>query len=211
VAWLTRISAPAAAAVSLADVKKHLKVLHADEDDLIDSIRLAAIASVEGRDGVTGRALITQGWEYRVGCWPGLSYYGAHRLLPGLDPLRPILTLPLPPLQSVESVKYIDGDGVEQTLDATVYEAVTARDPGGIRLARGQSWPSLGLQEDAVRIRFTCGYGDAASEVPTPIAQAIKLLCGHWYVHRDTVGEFDDRVKFIHRALLDRYRMRVLA
>jgi len=41
------------------------------------------------------------------------------------------LCLPLPPLQSVASIKYYDTDGVQQTLDAAVYQVSTAGDQAG--------------------------------------------------------------------------------
>jgi hypothetical protein len=47
--------------------------------------------------------------------------------------------LPNPPLVSVASVKYIDVDGVEQTLATSVYDFDVNKTPGEIRLAYDQS------------------------------------------------------------------------
>jgi uncharacterized phiE125 gp8 family phage protein len=48
-------------------------------------------------------------------------------------------------------------------------------------------WPSARSVRDAVQIRFIAGYGDAASDVPQAIKQAILLLVGHWFENREAV------------------------
>ena len=150
---LERITAPASALLTLDEIKAHLRVDTANEDAYISSLALAADAHFDGYAGTLGRALITQTWELRLDAFPSAK-----------------VKLPLPPLQSVTSVKYIDTASVEQTVVTTVYQVVTGGTSGGfIKLADGQSWPAdLKNESDAVRIRFVAGYG-AASDVPAPM------------------------------------------
>ncbi|HEG43239.1 MAG TPA: hypothetical protein ENH94_04230 [Phycisphaerales bacterium] len=101
---------------------------------------------------------------------------------------RNMIILPNPNLQTVSSVKYIDTEGVQQTLDASVYDVDATSTPGRITLAYSQSWPSLRGEHHAVEIIFVTGYGDAATDVPSRIIQAIKLLAGEWYREREATG-----------------------
>lgn len=63
------VTPPAAPVVSLADLKAHLRVDHADEDALITSLQAAAVAHLDGYKGVLGRAINSQVWrqEFEAG------------------------------------------------------------------------------------------------------------------------------------------------
>lgn len=101
------------------------------------------------------------------------------------------IILPMPDLQTVSSVKYIDISGAQQTLDPSVYDVDTTSTPGLITLAYGQSWPSLRGEHHAVEIIFVTGYGDAATEVPSRIIAAIKLMAAHLYENREATSGFN--------------------
>jgi len=165
---LTLVTAPTAEPVSLTEAKAHLRVTGSDEDTLITAMIAATRQNLDGRDGWLGRALMTQTWELRLDRFPAS------------------ITVPLPPLQTVDSVKYIDGDGAEQTLDPSLYQVV-AGEPARIVPAYGQTWPSTRCQPDSVWVRFTAGYGDA-DDVPAPIKAAILLNVGTLYRDRETVN-----------------------
>jgi len=70
----------------------------------------------------------------------------------------------VPDVQSVVSVKYLDVDGVQQTLASTDYALDADSTP--CWLLPVTIWPTAGEFANAVRIRYTCGYGPAASDVP---------------------------------------------
>jgi hypothetical protein len=80
----------------------------------------------------------------------------------------------------------------ETALDAATYEL---RAPSGPAAERATLWPKPGTdwptteweRTDAVRIRFTCGYANAAS-VPGPIKQAILLRLGDLYGNREAAS-----------------------
>lgn len=165
---LILVTAPAAEPITLTEAKAHLRVTGTDEDTLIAALIAAARQNLDGRDGWLGRSLMPQTWELRLYAFPAS------------------ITIPLPPLQSVDSIKYIDLDGDEQTLDPALYQVV-AGEPARIVPAYGQTWPSTRCQPEAVRVRFTAGYADAAS-VPAPIKAAILLNVGTLYRDRETVN-----------------------
>lgn len=160
-------TAPVVEPVTTTELKAHLRVDGTDEDTLIASLGVAARQHVEEE---TRRALVTQTWVLKLDEFPGS----------GDAEIR----LPRPPLQSVTSVQYVDGNGDTQTWSSSLYVVDTADTPGNISLAYGESWPSTRAQKNAVTITYVAGYG-AASTVPDALKAAIKLLVGHYYVNRE--------------------------
>jgi uncharacterized phiE125 gp8 family phage protein len=165
---LTRIEAPDVDPVTVEELKGHLRVTSTSEDDEIESFIKAATGKLDGADGSLGRALITQTWELTLDAFP-----------------RREVSLPLPPLQSVVSIKYDDVTGVEQTLAVENYKVDNRSQPGWV-LPVG-SWPPTYSGINAVRITFIAGYGDNGDDVPEPLRQAIRLWAGHLYENREAV------------------------
>ena len=59
-------------------------------------------------------------------------------------------------------------------------------EPGRIVLEYGYSWPSVTLYpSNPIRVRYECGYGDAASDIPGAIIHAMKLLISDMYENRE--------------------------
>ena len=176
--------------LSLIEVKTHLRIDHGDEDTLLDSLIATARQYCET---VTGRQFVSATWD---------------QTFPRFEDE---LLLVRPPLSSVTSVKYYDADGVEQTADSSLYDVVTNVEPGRVRLAYDQSWPTTRAQEEPVTVRFVAGYGTADS-VPQSLKSAMKLLVGHLYEHRETVallerGQILAEVPLAFNSLMWAYRM----
>lgn len=191
--WLSPITPAASKPVSLAEAKAHLRYMRTDQDALIEGLIGSATEHLEGRNGILGRALVTQTWEVRLDCFPSRH--------------RGRIELPMPPLQSVTSVKYIDTAGVERTLTSgTDYVTDAQHMIGRIRPAYGKTWPHTIDDEGAVRITFVAGYGDAAA-VPNGIRQAILLLVGHWWLNREAVGQAGGPHALAVEALTMPYRI----
>lgn len=182
------ITAPASEPVSVAEAKAHLRIEHSLDDTQIGVLIAVATATVQE---MCWRALVTQTWELVLGGFPE----GGE------------VELPRGVLASIESVKYIDSDGVEQTLATSEYEADTDSVPGKLRLAHDKSWPSTRCQYDAVRVRYL--VGTAAASVPTPLKQAVLLLVSEMYEHRTpTVFGQTSQVPFAVDALTAPYSLR---
>lgn len=173
---LERTSAPAARIISLADAKAHMRIDHSADNDLIEAMILAIEARLDGVEGQLGRALITQTWKLylsRFPCAPDL-YHRDYRI-----------RLPLPPLQTIESIVYTDTDGAEQTLSSSLYTVINQGvETGAVVPAWGQTWPSTRAVPGAVVVTFKAGYGDAASDIPANIVQAAKLMLTDLYENR---------------------------
>lgn len=164
-----RVTPPASAILTIAEVKANLRVDHADEDPLIEGLIAAATAYLDSWSGVLGRALIEQAWRQD---FPAFG---------------PILRLPLAPLVSVDAVIYRDRDDVEVTIDPGTY--LVHEDVLGpyLRPRHGRSWPVTAIRDDAVSVTATYGYGQRSTDVPAAIRTAVLMLVGHLYEHREAV------------------------
>lgn len=192
---LTLVTAPAVEPITEQEALDHLRVSAAE--DLIDRLITAARQHIDGKDGWLGRALITQIYDLYLDGFPSNDYppqYGRY---------GDAIYLPLPPLQEVASVKYIDTNGDLQTMDAADYAVYTASEPAFIRPAYGTCWPSTRCVPESVVVRFTCGYGDAGSDVPMPIKQWLLLKVAHLYENREMIitGTIVDKTPFIENLL----------
>jgi uncharacterized phiE125 gp8 family phage protein len=173
---LTRApGAPAIAPVlSLEEARLHLRVDAAGgshpDDTLIQAYVQAATDELDGGDGWLGRALCTQQWLLTLDSFPA----GA-------------IKLPLPPLQTVDSIGYVSLDGAAQTLSPSAYRVLDWSDPARVEPVYGTSWPATRGQADAVSITFTCGFGDPA-DVPELIRNYIRLRVGQSYENRELVA-----------------------
>lgn len=165
--YLVLNTAPAAPLLSLSQAKQHLRVEHTFDDALIVALVASVEAGLSGRDGALHRALITQTWDYKLRAFPASDH----------------IHLPFPPLQSVTHVKYYDGNDAEQTFSSAAYAVHSATDRGYIKLRNSYSWPGSYERDDAVTIRFVCGYG-GADDVPAPIKAAALIMLGELYTTR---------------------------
>lgn len=162
---LTLATAPAVTPVSLTEAKAHLAVTDSNSDTIIQLYLDAAVAHVDGAEGVLGRCLVTQTWDYSLDCFPDE------------------ITVPLPTLQSVTSVKYYDTDGVQQTWDSANYIVA------GQRIVPVDAWPDFDTDRPyPITVRFVAGYGLAAA-VPAAIKAAILLYVGDSMANREAGGE----------------------
>ena len=175
---LTRFAAPVATPVSLTEAKAHCRVDGTDDDVTLQIYLDAAVAHLDGPEGILGRCLVTQTWDYKFDAFDG------------------DIVVPLPDLQSVTSVTYVDSAGVMQTVSASDYTVA------GQRIAHDTLWPVAGDVPNAVTVRFVAGYGLAAS-VPAAIKAAILLYVGDLYANREGSGEFGNLAA---RALLLPYK-----
>jgi uncharacterized phiE125 gp8 family phage protein len=139
----------------------------ATEDALLAALITAARQQAEA---ITRRQLITATWD------------AFHDEFPDKD----FIPLPFGNLQSVTSVVYTDSDGTAHTMTVTTdYLVDDDSDPGRIVLPYGVSWPSFtAYPVNPIAIRFVCGYGAAAANVPRGVVTAIKMICEDLYNRR---------------------------
>ena len=156
--------------VTVDEFKDSAGIAHDDDNALIRRITRAARSYLEQ---MWDRSFITTVYTYKV------------------QAFATTVALPRPPLISIDSIKYTDTNDAQQTVTSSVYTAVVDVEPGYVTLASGQLWPTdqrSVTRVPEVLIQYQAGYGADAANVPEGIKQAIHLLAGHWYEHREAVS-----------------------
>lgn len=175
--------------ITLAEAKLHLRVDHEEENTYITSLIVSARFWAEN---YTKRSFISRSLRLSMDWFPD------------------VILLPRGVTQSVTSIKYYDTGGVDTTLSSSVYSVDTDNEPARITLAYNQSWPDFRAIANTIRIVWVSGYGAAATAVPDPIKQSMKLAIGHWYENREIVpiGHIVQELPMAAKALLDPFRIK---
>lgn len=148
--------------VSLTEVKTHLRIDGADLDPVLTPLIAAATNFVEA--------------ETRQQLSPA-----TFRLLLDEFPEDGI-TLPKPPLVSVQAIRFMEGGGLD-VLESFRYAAdPSGSRPGRVGLQPGEAWPVADDVPSAVQVDFIAGYPSAA-DVPPALRTCIAMLAGHWLEH----------------------------
>ena len=79
------------------------------------------------------------------------------------------------PVRSVVSVKFIDTDGVEQTLDPSDYKLVVEQYETWLVPGDGRAWPATFDTVSAVTVEVIAGMAETAAEVDDRIVSYILL------------------------------------
>lgn len=178
---LILITAPTVPVVSLAEAKTHLEVAldTSDKDAQIAALVAASAGQIDAAyGGWLERALRPQTWELRRSSFDDDDYDDDGNV-----------ELPYPPLITVDSVKYDDADGVEQTL--VLNTGYRILDLGGrwkqsIAPIYDGSWPTARSDGSSVRIRFTSGYPLTPVDLMPPLIKSWVLLnVGYLFKERE--------------------------
>lgn len=154
--------APTGDVVTVAELKRHVRVDGDHDDSDLAAYLETAIALVEAD---TQRRLREETLEWVLPAW------------------RPALRFPLAPIGSVASVTYVDETGAAQTLDPARYLLAPDGETHVLR-PRGEGWPALGADAaEPIVIRFVAG-----PYVNPRIKQAVKFLAAHLYENREPVN-----------------------
>jgi uncharacterized phiE125 gp8 family phage protein len=166
--------------VTMQQVKDHLRVTWEEEDAFIYSLLSAAREYVEK---TTSQAVIPQTVK---------AYFPAMPLRAGF------LELPLSNAVSITSVKYLDGAGVQQTVDSADYY-LTVGQPSKVYFPSG--YPGATDRPDSVEIIYEAGFGAAPYKpFPQALKSAILILVGDMYENR----EAQNTQRFEQNATVDR-------
>jgi uncharacterized phiE125 gp8 family phage protein len=183
---LTKITDATVEPVTVDDVKAQLRIDSTAEDAYLAALITVARTAAEDR---LQRTLLATTWRLLIDAFP--------------DAIR----LPMPRVQSVASVQYVDPDGALQTLAPALYSVDSASEPGWIVPAWDQDWPETRAQINAVSVVYTAGYGSDRSLVPAPVRQWILLAVGEMYRARERGAEKPMVPHQFVDGLLDTYRV----
>lgn len=172
----------AAVVVTLTEAKLHLRVDHADDDDLIGALVAAATEQVSE---MTGLILGAESWQFSVP--------------------RPVSTLVLPiaPVSSVTAITYLDADLVQQSADPDGFDLFSDARRPWLQPVSGGTWPVCADRPDAITLTVSAGL----AALPAALKAAILLLTGHLYQQREAVSDGQmAEVPISVRALIEPHR-----
>lgn len=159
------ITPPDAYPIGLTEAKAHLRVDHDDEDSAIQAMIGAATDYVAGKTGYTGCSLMPQTIKARYNSFGDMI-------------------VPYAPVIEIESI--ISSDGA---LDASVYDLIKG-EPAHITLNKDKAWPVA--DDRSIYVQYRAGYVDKGESpvdltdnIPTALKQAILLIVGNFYEHRE--------------------------
>lgn len=163
---LTVLNAPSLP-LTAAEIRLHSRIDAADEDSLLEDYVAAAAEAVAAH---IGRPVGVTQYRLSLDCFPCGD-----------------LLLPRPPAVSVDALDYTDSAGAAQSLDAASDVQVDLEsEPARIRPLVDADWPETQTDAvSAVQVTFTAGR----AVVSPAVLQAIRLLVGTWYEHRESVTE----------------------
>ncbi|ROO26691.1 head-tail connector protein [Salinisphaera orenii] len=157
----------------LEEVKDHLRI----DTDAHDT-RLAALiqAARKQAERYLGRSI------------------GRQTLALALDYFPDEIGLPRPPVVSVTEIEYTDPEGLQETLDPSLYRQ------SGARLAPLNHWPRTARFPGVVRVTYEAGV----SMTPEPIRQAMLVMIERLFDRH--VEQYDDTLARLSDMLLWPYR-----
>lgn len=158
------LAGPAEEPVSLAEARAFLKVDDVAEDGLIATLIGAARLHVEG---VTGQALLAQSWRVVLDAWP------ADREV----------RLPVSPFMALSEITAYDAAGLGHEVPLAQF----MREPDRLLLPATVAGMPVLRERQGLEIDYVAGFGTEPGEVPADIRQALLLLVGYWFEHRDAV------------------------
>lgn len=167
---LQQVTYPSALPITLRSIKDHLAI-ESDEtafDDLLADYIRSAAAYLQSECHIS---LISTTYTAYWDDWPDSE----------------IIKVPLWPVSSITSLKYLNASGVETTISGVQSDLISC--PARVRLAASStSWPILQTDTlNRVRLTFVAGYGSDSLTVPDMVKHAIKMLVAHWFRNRETV------------------------
>ncbi len=154
---IIQITAPSTNPVTKYDIQPAARI---DGDEFDTQLDIVIPAITQAAEAKMGRKLINQTLELVLDLFP-VGY----------------IDLQLPNISSITSIKYLDDSGQEQTISPANYRLASTDHGSKISTTLDNTWPVTAKQPDAVRIRFVCGYGESADNVPNAIRLWIISQC----------------------------------
>ena len=168
-------------AVTLAEAKAQLR-LEADEVAFDSQLAIWIAGITREAEHATGRAFVNRAMRVTLDAFPDAIRLSA-------------------PTFSVESVKFVDVNGQQQTLDPADWYADLVTEPGFALPGPGKAWPATANRINTVTVDYTAGYGPDSTKVPE--AARLYILARLAEMWDPAVKEFKEtaRSNFVGRLL----------
>ncbi|SCX36064.1 head-tail connector protein [Agrobacterium rosae] len=163
------LTPPQAEALTLADVKAHLRLDGADEDVLLASLITTAREYLERQ---TGLCLMRQSFRMYLDAWPETG----------------VIQIAKGPVQAIETILVFDDAG--DPTDITDTDKLMDGQARPARLwLRQPTAPGQSL--NGIEIDFTAGFGESGADVPDTLKRAMLVHIAHMFAFRGAVSPAD--------------------
>jgi hypothetical protein len=173
--------------VSLAQMKKHLRIDNTKQDDELTAAIEEAVDALDGPLGKLNRSIL----PCRLVRWlPRFPNTISRPWGVSIYPRR--ILLPLPPVRSVVSVFYEDTDGTSPMPELSADRYVSRVDGllGEIELKTNFTWPTVTPNNPrAVGIMYDAGY----TVFPPKLQRLVKVLAADFIENKE--GTINDRIQ----------------
>ncbi len=153
---------PQAMPVTLLQIKRHLRLDHATDDEYLEELAMAATQYVEAE---TRHFLISRTVRQYVDCLPAS---------------RSIL-LQAWPVRQINEVRGYDHDGNPVVFEASNYQLDTRIDPPALIIRTSVNSTAFC---NGIEIDMVVGHGETGLDIPSNVTRAILVLIAHWYEFR---------------------------
>jgi len=159
------VTAPTVEPITVDEVKLFARIDGTEEDSLLSSFITSARMNCET---YLRRSLLRQEIQMTLDYWPG-----------------PAIELMRSPVISIASIYSYFSDGSSSLYASSNYYLSQEEIPNRLVVTPGMSYPDTSdLHVAGYKIRYYAGYGTEASDVPSPIRDALKLWVTSMYENR---------------------------
>ena len=89
------------------------------------------------------------------------------------------------PVYSVSEIKYYDTENALQTTTLSNFHVLGTAGRTLVSPKTGHAWSTTFQRDDAIKIEYVIGYGNAASDIPETVRHALLMLVSHYYENRE--------------------------
>ena len=182
-------TAPATEPVTTTECKTFLRLDETGFDTMIAGLIIGCRQAIEK---YLGRTLISTVWQAYFEQFPSSEAE---------------IELPYGPYITVDSVKYTDTDGDEQTWSSDEYQTDLKSMFARVKPAYGYSYPSVRDKMNPIVVEYTAGYGTSGSDVPDCIKVALKMCVADVFEHPEAETEAKLKENKTYQRLLAAYKI----
>lgn len=175
--------------VSIADLRRSLRISYTNEDDYIKDCILAAYAYYSGPKGWLNRSMLPTVWTLSAGAFSGAP-----------------LGFPTASARALTSISYLKA-GVTTVVSNSLYQFVIGNDGYGmLQLRPDMVWPiDADIRPDAITYEYTSGIGASPADLKAKapdLIRAITIKAADFFRNREDTF-VDVRVVEIDRKIIN--------
>lgn len=172
--YIKKLTSPTADSALLTDAKSHIKVTGTEEDSLLTVYLNGVVATCENK-----LQTAIYNTQFELHCRSFCQHISLQKKW----------------VSAINSVKYYDEDGAQQTVGSSDYSLQDFKVPNVLYFNEDYEFPNTDEREFPVTVNFNSGFGSASAIIPN-VRNAIFLEFADRYENRQN-EVVDDRVQLV--------------